>query len=99
FVVLALAFYLLRDDHKLAAWFRSQLAGEGTPVYAYLDAVDRNLKTIYFGNILNAFSTAILAAISYNLLNAVSPAGVAVPSPTLLGLLTGVGSLVPVIGM
>jgi predicted PurR-regulated permease PerM len=99
FVVLALAFYLLRDDHKLAAWFRSQLAGEGTPVHAYLDAVDRNLKTIYFGNILNAFSTAILAAISYNLLNAVSPAGVAVPSPTLLGLLTGVGSLVPVIGM
>ncbi|WP_435078156.1 AI-2E family transporter [Halococcus sp. AFM35] len=99
FVVLALAFYLLRDDHKLAAWFRSQLAGSETPMYAYLDAVDRNLKTIYFGNILNAFSTAILAAISYNVLNAVSPAGVAVPSPTLLGLLTGVGSLVPVIGM
>ena len=99
FVVLALAFYLLRDDHKLAAWFRRQLAGEGTPVYAYLDAVDRNLKTIYFGNILNAFSTAILAAVSYNALNAISPAGVAVPSPTLLGLLTGVGSLVPVIGM
>jgi predicted PurR-regulated permease PerM len=99
FIVLALAFYLLRDDHKLAAWFRSQLAGESTPIYAYLDAVDRNLKTIYFGNILNAFSTAILAAISYNLLNILSPAGVAVPSPTLLGLLTGVGSLVPVIGM
>lgn len=99
FVVLALAFYLLRDDHKLAAWFRAELAGEGTPVYAYLDAVDRNLKTIYFGNILNAFATAILATISYNALNAISPAGVAVPSPTLLGLLTGVGSLVPVIGM
>jgi predicted PurR-regulated permease PerM len=99
FVVLALAFYLLRDDHKLAAWFRSQLAGDDTPMYAYLDAVDRNLKTIYFGNILNAFSTAILAAISYNVLNAISPTGVAVPSPTLLGLLTGVGSLVPVIGM
>jgi predicted PurR-regulated permease PerM len=99
FVVLALAFYLLRDDHKLAAWFRSQLAGSETPMYAYLDAVDRNLKTIYFGNILNAFSTAILAAISYNILNAISPAGIAVPSPTLLGLLTGVGSLVPVIGM
>jgi predicted PurR-regulated permease PerM len=99
FVVLALAFYLLRDDHKLAAWFRSQLAGDETPMYAYLNAVDRNLKTIYFGNILNAFSTAILAAISYNVLNAISPAGVAVPSPTLLGLLTGVGSLVPVIGM
>lgn len=99
FVVLALAFYLLRDDHRLAAWFRAELAGESTPVHAYLTAVDRNLKTIYFGNILNAFATAILAAISYNVLNAFSPAGVAVPSPTLLGLLTGVGSLVPVIGM
>jgi predicted PurR-regulated permease PerM len=99
FVVLALAFYLLRDDHKLAAWFRTELADEGTPVYVYLNAVDRNLKTIYFGNILNAFATAILATISYKVLNAFSPAGVAVPSPTLLGLLTGVGSLVPVIGM
>ena len=99
FIVLALAFYLLRDDHKLAAWFRRELAGEGTPAHAYLTAVDRNLKTIYFGNILNAFATAILAAISYNALNAISPAGIAVPSPTLLGLLTGVGSLVPVVGM
>ena len=99
FVVLALAFYLLRDDHKLAAWFRTELAGESTPAYAYLYEVDRNLKTIYFGNILNAIATAILAAISYNALNAFSPAGVAVPLPTLLGLLTGVGSLVPVIGM
>ena len=99
FIVLALAFYLLRDDHKLAAWFRRELASEGTPVHAYLTAVDKNLKTIYFGNILNAFATAILAAISYNVLNMISPAGVAVPSPTLLGLLTGVGSLVPVVGM
>ncbi len=99
FIVLALAFYLLRDDHKLAAWFHAELAGERTPVSAYLHEVDRNLKTIYFGNILNAFSTAILATISYNVLNILSPAGIAVPSPTLLGLLTGVGSLVPVIGM
>jgi predicted PurR-regulated permease PerM len=99
FVVLALAFYLLRDDHRLAAWFHAELAGDGTPVAAYLDAVDRNLKTIYFGNILNAFATAILATISYNILNAISPAGIAIPVPTLLGLLTGVGSLIPVVGM
>ncbi|EMA45421.1 AI-2E family transporter [Halococcus saccharolyticus] len=99
FIVLALAFYLLRDDHKLAAWFRTELAGERTAAYAYLDAVDRNLKTIYFGNILNAFATAVLAAISYNALDVVSPPEIGVPSATLLGLLTGVGSLVPVVGM
>lgn len=99
FVVLALAFYLLRDDQKFAAWFHAQISGENTPVSSYLAAVDHNLKTIYFGNILNAFVTAILAAIFYNLLNTISPAGVAIPSPTLLGMLTGVGSLIPVVGM
>jgi predicted PurR-regulated permease PerM len=99
FVVLALAFYLLRDDHKLATWFRRELAGEGSPVHAYLKEVDHNLMTIYFGNILNAFAAAILAVAFYNGLNVFSPAGVAVPAPTLLGILTGVGSLIPVVGM
>lgn len=99
FVVLALAFYLLRDDHKLAAWFRNELAGEGSPVHAYLKEVDHNLMTIYFGNILNAFATAILAVAFYNGLNAFSPAAIAIPAPTLLGVLTGVGSLIPVVGM
>jgi predicted PurR-regulated permease PerM len=99
FIVLAFAFYLLRDDHRLAAWFRTQLAGENTPIYAYLEAVDRNLKTIFFGNILNAFAVAILAAISYSVLNVFAPTGIEIPSPVLVGLLTGAGSLVPVIGM
>lgn len=99
FIVLALAFYLLRDDHRIAAWFHDELAGEESPVGTYLHEVDHNLKTIYFGNILNAFFTAILATIFYNILNAFSPAGIAIPVPTLLGLLTGVGSLIPVVGM
>jgi predicted PurR-regulated permease PerM len=98
FIVLALAFYLLRDDHKLAAWFRTELASENTPAYAYLETVDRNLKTIFFGNILNAFAVAILAAVSYIGLNLFA-VDIAIPSPALVGLLTGAGSLVPVIGM
>ena len=92
FVVLALAFYLLRDDHKLATWFQNELAGEGSPIHAYLKEVDHNLMTIYFGNILNAFATAILAVVFYNVLHSFSPAGLAVPAPTLLGVLTGVAA-------
>ena len=99
FVVLAFAFYLLRDDHKLATWFQNELAGDGTPVHAYLTEVDHSLMTIYFGSILNAFATAILAVVFYNGLNSFSPTGLAVPAPTLLGVLTGVGSLIPVVGM
>lgn len=99
FIVLALAFYLLRDDHRLAGWFRDELVGEGTPVHYYFATVDRDLKTIFFGNILNAFAVAILGSISYVALNLVAPPEVVIPSPVLVGLLVGVGSLVPVVGM
>ncbi len=99
FVALIVAFYLLRDDHRLAGWFRSAISGPDSAVGAYLTAVDRDLQTIYFGNILNAFVVAIASAISFNALNLIAPTGLAIPAPTLLGLLTGAASLVPVVGM
>jgi predicted PurR-regulated permease PerM len=99
FVALIVAFYLLRDDHRLAGWFRSAISGPDSAVGAYVRAVDRDLQTIYFGNILNAFVVAIVSALSFNALNLIAPADVAIPAPTLLGLLTGAASLVPVVGM
>ena len=99
FIVLTLAFYLLRDDHRLAGWTREQLIGTGTPADAYFSTVDRDLKTVFFGNILNAMAVAILAVICYVILNVFAPSGVAIPSPVLVGLLVGVGSLIPVVGM
>jgi predicted PurR-regulated permease PerM len=98
FVVLAIAFYLLRDDHRLAGWFRAEFAARDSPAETYLSTVDANLKTIYFGNILNAFAVAIVAAVSYTVLDAFAPGGLGVPSPVLAGLLTGLGSLIPVVG-
>ena len=101
FIALAFAFYLLRDDQRLAAWARSRLTDGSTdsPAVQYARAVDSDLNTIYFGNILNAFAIAIIAAVSYNVLNVFAPSELLVPSPTLLGALTGVGSLIPVVGM
>lgn len=98
FVVLALAFFLLRDDHRAAAWYRD-LVGEGSTAYAYATAVDRDLQTLYFGNILTAFAIAIVAALTYNAIDLVDPGGIELPASTLLGLVTGVGSLIPVIGI
>ncbi|ESP87527.1 AI-2E family transporter [Candidatus Halobonum tyrrellensis] len=98
FVVLALAFFLLRDDQRAAAWFRS-LVGRDSTAHAYATAVDRDLQTLYFGNILTAFAIAIVAAITYNAVDLVAPASIAFPAATLLGLLTGVGSLIPVVGI
>lgn len=99
FIALIVAFYLLRDDHRLMGWVREALIADESVFLAYGQAVDQDLKTIYFGNILNAFVVALVAAASYNALNVIAPAGLEIPAPTLLGLLTGTASLIPVIGM
>ncbi|MFB6269176.1 MAG: AI-2E family transporter [Halobacterium sp.] len=99
FAVIVLAFYLLRDDHHLAAWFRRRFADGGGVTDAYARAIDRDLSTVFFGNILFAFATGVIAAIAYGTLDAFSPDAIAIPYPVLLGLLTGVASLIPVIGI
>ncbi|NEU56174.1 AI-2E family transporter [Halorussus sp. MSC15.2] len=99
FVMIAIAFYLLRDDHRLSRFFRRQFGDEGGVVEAYLRAVDRDFNSIFFGNILNALLTGTIGAASYNLINMFAPTQVVVPYPTLLGLLTGAASLIPIVGM
>ncbi|PSP84610.1 AI-2E family transporter [Halobacteriales archaeon QS_1_68_17] len=100
FVALALAFYLLRDGDRLWEWVRDTVTGEASVTVAFLTAVDADLKTIYFGNILNALLTGTIGAVVYGTVNAwLAPAGVAVPQPILVGLLAGAASLVPVVGM
>jgi predicted PurR-regulated permease PerM len=99
FVMLALAFYLLRDDYRLARWFRTRFADDTGVLEAYLRAVDRDFNNIFFGNILNAVLTGSIGVIVYSLLNVVSPPGVSIPAAALVGLLAGVASLIPVVGM
>lgn len=97
FVMLALAFYLLRDGSRIAAL--SYRCVPHQTFAAYAKAVDKDLKNVYFGNIANAVFTGTIGAITYTALNFVAPAGVSIPYPALLGLLTGVASLIPVVGM
>jgi predicted PurR-regulated permease PerM len=99
FAMITIAFYLLRDDHRLASWFRRRFADDGGVLEAYADAVDRDFAHIFFGNIVFAFITGVVAVVSYNALDLLSPAGVGIPYPTLLGMLTGAASLIPVVGI
>ncbi|AOW79866.1 Htr-like protein [Halodesulfurarchaeum formicicum] len=98
-VIVILAFYLLRDDNRLADWWRLRFSDTEGVMEAYMTRVDRDFSNIFFGNILNAILTGIIGSISYTALNYISPAAVSLPYPTLLGLLTGIASLIPVIGM
>lgn len=99
FIMILLAFYLLRDDHRLAAWWTRRFSDEQGVMLEYAKRVDRDFSNIFFGNLLNAVLTGIIGAISYGVLDFFSPAGIAIPYPALLGLITGVASLVPVVGI
>ncbi|MFC7134555.1 MULTISPECIES: AI-2E family transporter [Salinibaculum] len=98
FVAFAIAFYLLRDGHRLAGYGTLLNDDRGT-LESYGRAVDESLRDVYFGNILNALLTGVIGAIAYSLLNLAAPPDLAVPSPALVGVLAGAGSLIPVVGM
>lgn len=99
FVMLALAFYLLRDDHKLARWFYRRFGDDRGVVDAFFSAVDRDFNSIFFGNILNALLTGTIGVITYSTLNVFAPPELRIPAPALVGLLAGIASLIPVVGM
>ena len=101
FVMIAIAFYLLRDDHKLARWGGRRFGDESGVLEAYVRAVDRSFHQVFFGNLLNAVLTGTIGAIVYSLLDLFPPGSMpgGVPYPTLLGLLAGAASLIPIVGM
>ena len=99
FAMIALAFYLLRDDRDLSRWFRGRIADDRGVMEAFFAGVDRDFNNIFFGNILNAVLTGTIAVVAYSLLNLVAPPRIAIPAAGLVGLFAGVASLVPVVGM
>jgi predicted PurR-regulated permease PerM len=99
FVMVALAFYLLRDDHRISRWVSKRFADDEGVLDAYFSAVDTDLNSIFFGNILNAVLTGTIGVIAYTVLNVFSPPELHIPAAALVGLLAGVASLIPVVGM
>jgi predicted PurR-regulated permease PerM len=103
FLMLIIAFYLLRDDERLKAWFVAmfpELVHEHDDMLLrYGRAVDEDLEKIFFGNILSIVFFAIVAAFIFSMLNVFAPPSMTIPSPILLGILCGVSALLPVVGM
>ena len=98
FVMFALAFYLLRDDTRFEAWGRAVVADR--PVFrTFLAEVDDSFDKVFYGNILNALITGVVAATVFSLLNQIAPQPLVIPYPALLGLLAGGASLIPIVGM
>ncbi|MDS0284611.1 AI-2E family transporter [Haloarcula onubensis] len=98
FVVVTVAFYLLRDDRKISTWVRATFE-RNYGVVTFLEGVDDDLSTIYTGNLITILLTTVIAVAVFYGLDTVAPAATGVVFPVLLGLLTGVATLIPAIGI
>jgi predicted PurR-regulated permease PerM len=97
FVMFLFLFYLLRDDHKIAQWFRNSVSDD-SGVVEYLEAVDADLEALFFGNLLTIVATAGLAILTYYGLSLIAPPSLTYGYSVLLGALTGISMLIPVVG-
>lgn len=94
---LTLAYALLERDAALSDGFATLAGGRDTTVYRYAHAVDADLESIFFGNLLFVVVMSVVATATYAATNLVAPAGLQIPMVVVLGFLTGVASLVPVV--
>jgi predicted PurR-regulated permease PerM len=97
FIAILFALYLLRDGDRIADWFTENVGGDGTPAHAYATAVDSDLETIYFGNVLLVLVVALLSTVVFHGYNVLAPPAVDIPSPTAVALLMGFATLIPII--
>ncbi|MFH1127735.1 MAG: AI-2E family transporter [archaeon] len=99
FLVFVISFYLIRDGKNLKNLVLEDIFKNELLARKYFAQTDRALFRIFFGNILNAIITAILAMIVYSAFNAYAPQHLNLPYPMLLAILTGLASLIPMVGV
>ena len=94
---ITLSYVLLARDGTLAEYFVELVGGPDTTAYAYATAVDADLESVFFGNLLFIGVMSVVAMATYLATNAVAPEGIAVPMVVVLGMLTGIASLIPIV--
>nr|WP_154018551.1 AI-2E family transporter [Halolamina rubra] len=97
FVVVIVTYYLLIDGRRIRDWLLR--FDDDAIIREYLEAADRELESVLFGNLLNVIAISLIAIAAFTAYNAVAPTPAEVPYPALAGTLTGIASLIPVVGM
>ncbi|WP_177197707.1 AI-2E family transporter [Halogranum rubrum] len=92
-----LSYVLLERDDALAETFVTLVGGRETTAYAYARAVDDDLESVFFGNLVFVVVMAVIATVLYAATNVVAPQGLQVPMILALGFLTGLASLIPIV--
>lgn len=92
-----LAYYLLANDADVSETLTELIGGRDSTAYAYAIAVDADLESVFFGNLLFVVASSILATVTYAATNLLAPPGLQVPMVLVAGFLTGLASLIPVV--
>lgn len=98
-IILIIVFYLLRDDVKLVDWFSNNFEDKIPYSRNYLETVDKELKSIYFGNMLTILVVAIISSFTFFAYNIIVPQEIAIRYPFLIGVLCGISSILPTMGI
>jgi predicted PurR-regulated permease PerM len=100
-LLLALAvtfsYFLLKHDDGLEDGLIELFGGRDTTAYAYATAVDEDLESVFFGNLVFVIAMSVIAASAYWATNMLAPQGLSVPMVPVLAFLTGIASLIPIV--
>lgn len=98
-LLITLVFYLLKEDYRISGWMDYTFGPHIPKFDRYKTVVDRDLKIIFFGNILTMIIIGVATSIIYFSLNFLFPEALDIPYPFLIGILCGIASIIPFIGM
>jgi len=96
-LAVTLSYALLVYDEAISDAFAELVGGRDETVYSYALAVDTDLESIFFGNLLFVIVMSFMAIATYAITNLVAPAGMQIPMVFTLGILTGITSLIPIV--
>lgn len=96
-LAVTLSYFLLKHDEGLSTGLEELFGGRETTAYAYAVAVDEDLESVFFGNLVFVIAMALIAAVAYWATNLFAPQELHVPLVLVLAFLTGVASLIPIV--
>lgn len=99
-IIMAIILYhLLLHDTELKNWCLETTGVTTIDTYRFWQKIDRDLQSVYLGNILNGIITAVIGFFVFYIYSSMAPEAVSISFPLALGMLAGIASLVPVIGV
>lgn len=96
-LALSLSYFLLKNQEQFSDGLVELFGGRDTAAYTYASAVDRDLESVFFGNLLFVVAMAVIATATYWATNFLAPQGLNIPMVPVLGFLTGAASLIPIV--